>query len=539
MKEKSIAHIQIETFDKILNADFKTAFLFIQTLNQNEPEGRTLWEGLKRKYGQEKIEEIRQLPSKEEDMPLPGTVRFVAIEPGNPPQGYHSIFLSGEIVNEECGSLGFYKKDAHFSPTLINGLSVPGEGALAATEFLEKEGFIPLKETRLIGVGYISQNLHQESASLSQALSLISFATGNRICDKIVPSAGLEKTNGEWHLKEVDNVDIKLQSMPEECTMILSESQGISQTNKKVVFCKTLEDVIKKIWPKFAFLKEDLRKKREEANKTRKNLNSWRLFISILMFLIVLEIGLLEEWALPSNFPAGIHPGWMSLSSLKAIVLSLIAATIMGIGHWWQMGKLARFPLAEKESFYLNSILFYSILGLITFFSIALFLPQQVESDPRSAVFKALFILGLADIIFILPSFNALSWVWLYKEHNRFLALSRLLDKNNPYPSCKLLCQTSSQILYVATTAIMALGSLTWYFWINLDIYKLWRKSMPSLEQNYDFLITSIHLMLQVILYVALAGVAYVILWRVEKEIKGAFDVASKELAKAEPYKKF
>lgn len=397
---------------------------------------------------------------------------------------------------------------------------------MAASEFLIEEGFAHLSETRLIGAGYLTESsdspllIRGESASLSLALAIISFITGRKISAKWVPSATLKKINDEWILDEVENLSEKLNSIPQESKIILSKQQKIPEEvftkyKDKIIQCSTLKEVVLKIWPDFKFVK-DLRKKRVESIKEAKAYFKWWLFlIYFLLFCLIMELGLLQEWLPCSQHPGISCPNGFLIPPLKVVILTMLSAFVFSTGYLCWIIRLISYPLSYNEHLYFKSIGLSFVLGFLVFVTILSFLPSQpikyltqsgilLSRDANVQVFKALFVLALEIIIFVIPSINALSWAYLYSKEKRLAALSSLLSSECKYPHPLLVCKNTNHILIVAALSIMMLGMLQWISWKD-----------PN-EIGFGDSVRAVHMIVQSILMVALAGTSWGVLREAE-----------------------
>lgn len=213
------------------------------------------------------------------------------------------------------------------------------------------------------------------------------------------------------------------------------------------------------------------------------------IIATILIGLLVVEIGLLQEWAPHSQHPGGFI-GWGHPRSLLAIVCSILAGAVCSSGNLWFMKRARKDSEAisrRPERFYFLSITIL-IFCLTTAFILLLptthFYPAAGNMLPRSGhfqVFKALLFIGLEIFVLLWPGWFYAVWV----------------RRGMVYERPALLAPDSKHIAIMALVGIFGLGILQWISLKN------------PLEVGYGDIWRTIHIEVQGILMIALAWIAW------------------------------
>lgn len=214
------------------------------------------------------------------------------------------------------------------------------------------------------------------------------------------------------------------------------------------------------------------------------------ILATILIGLLIAEIGILQEWAPPSQHLTGF-PGWFHPASVLAVLCSVLAGGICCVCNMWFMKRARKDPevLSQRpERFY-----FLSIIVLLSALAASFILlmpaardipPVQGDTLPRFGhfqVFKTLLFIGLEIFVLFWPSWFHAVWVRTGMMYER--------------PA--LLAPNSKQIAIMALVAILGLGVLQWISLKN-----------PQ-EVGYGDLWRTIHIEVQGILMIALAWTAW------------------------------
>lgn len=204
--------------------------------------------------------------------------------------------------------------------------------------------------------------------------------------------------------------------------------------------------------------------------------------------MLVLEIGLLQEWAPPTQHGSGF-PGWRDPASFRAVGASIgaaIAAMGMNLGYYRLARRYSEELSRRKEMFYLVSSLVL-VIGLGAVFFLLLPTMQAVtvggalQRNGAIQVSKALFVLGLQLLVLLWPSWFLC--VWEFRGMN--------------YDKPALLAIPSRQIVTFSLIAVLGLGALQWM-------------ALKTLQQvGVNDLWVAVHVMVQAVLMVLLAWNAW------------------------------
>ncbi|MGD2089970.1 MAG: TIR domain-containing protein [Candidatus Aminicenantes bacterium] len=213
------------------------------------------------------------------------------------------------------------------------------------------------------------------------------------------------------------------------------------------------------------------------------------ILATILIGLLIAEVGILQEWAPSTQHPNGF-PGWNHPASLLAVLCSVLAGVICIVCNIWFMKcarKKAENLSQRPERFYFLSggiLLFALVTSFFLLLPTTRHIPALGDTLSRVGpfqVFKALLIIGLEIFVLLWPS-------WFYAVWVR----SGML-----YERPALLAPDSKQIAIIALIAILGIGMLQWTSLKN-----------PH-EVGYDHLWRTIHIEVQGILMIALAWTAW------------------------------
>jgi hypothetical protein len=225
-----------------------------------------------------------------------------------------------------------------------------------------------------------------------------------------------------------------------------------------------------------------------EVGKT-KFIRRCEILATILIGLLIAEIGILQEWAPPTQHPNGF-PGWSHPASLLAVLCSVLAGVICIVCNIWFMKcarKKAENLIQRPERFYFLSVgilLFALVTSFFLLLPTARHIPAVGDTLARVGqfqVFKALLIIGLEISVFLWPSWFHAVWV----------------RSGMVYERPALLAPDSKQIAIMALVAILGVGMLQWTSLKN-----------PH-EVGYGDLWRTIHIEVQGILAIALAWTAW------------------------------
>lgn len=441
----------------------------------------------------------------------PGCVRFVTVPHANPSLVRHSMLILGELADHGFGSHRFVRL-RNEKPVRLSGLTIPGQGAEAATAWLLGQGFLPPVETRVAGAGVTLENLIGESASLALALGLISMAMEEGVPDKYAPSARLEKNGDIWEIKALEDYDAKWKTLPEGCQIILSRDTLINAPEwrgkdaKNVIFVETLDDVINVIWPEY----EPFETKRTTVKNTSvrqdSNLYGKKRLADIVLGLIVFELGMLQEWAPAAQHPDGF-PGWLSPETFKAFFFALMAAICVGIGNHIVMSAIEKHrPCLKSDTLSLvGGVIYWLIIGVIAWawlhpLTHYVYNPGGIDRSGNMQVIKVLMVLGLEVMILLWPSWNAAVWAKYLKDSRRYHFLANLRSGAGPYKGILLICPDTKTVLIVSTIVLTVLSGLDWISWTDVR------------QIGAGDVFQAFHMILQAFLMVVLAGVSWQIL---------------------------
>ncbi len=213
------------------------------------------------------------------------------------------------------------------------------------------------------------------------------------------------------------------------------------------------------------------------------------ILVTILIGLLIVEIGILQEWAPPSqHLPE--FPGWCHPASLLAVVCSVLAGAVCSVSNIWFMKRARKDPEAlsqRPERFYLLSVTVLLVALAASFLLLlptAQHIPAKGDTLPRVGhfqVFKALLFIGLGIFALLWPSWFYAVWV----------------RSGMVYERPALLAPDSKQIAIMALVAILGVGMLQWISLKN-----------PH-EVGYGDIWRTIHIEIQGILMIALAWTAW------------------------------
>ena len=204
--------------------------------------------------------------------------------------------------------------------------------------------------------------------------------------------------------------------------------------------------------------------------------------------LIVLEIGLLQEWAPHSQHAEGF-PGWRHPASVMAITASLaaaLAAVLMNIFFYGLARRYSESLARRKEQFYLAAGGILTI-GMVLIFLLLMPTAQTtvigglLERNGYMQIAKALFVLTLELLVLLWPSW--FMCVWEFRGMN--------------YSRPALLAINSQQIVIISLIAVMGLGMLQW----------MALKTLQQIGVNDGWV--SIHVIVQAFLMVVLSWSAW------------------------------
>jgi hypothetical protein len=225
-----------------------------------------------------------------------------------------------------------------------------------------------------------------------------------------------------------------------------------------------------------------------EVGKT-KFIRRCEILATILIGLLIAEIGILQEWAPPTQH-LNEFPGWGHPKSLLVVLCSVLAGVICIVCNIWFMKcarKKAENLSQRPERFYFLSV---SILLFALAASFLLLLPttrhipavgDTLARVGQFQVFKALLFIGLTIFVLLWPSWFYAVWV----------------RSGMVYERPALLAPSSKQIAIMALIAILGIGMLQWISLKN-----------PH-EVGYGDLWRTIHIEVQGILMIALAWTAW------------------------------
>jgi hypothetical protein len=176
---------------------------------------------------------------------------------------------------------------------------------------------------------------------------------------------------------------------------------------------------------------------------------------TILVTLLILEVGLMQEWGPPSQHPQGF-PGWASPQSVIAIVCSALAALVYAGGNllfYSRCGQSAEWISRRSERLYMVAIGFLIVISVVVYALLMVTtheIPAIGDRLPRSGqfqVFKTLFVLGLEFFVLLWPSWFYAVWV----------------TQGMTYRRPALIVGSPNQIVFVVLIAVLGMGMLQWY----------------------------------------------------------------------------
>ncbi len=413
------------------------------------------------------------VPSTAGGLLLPGCVSFLWVSPeedGSAGAAHLDLLMVGEVVPTPVGP----HEEARVRrqpPTSLSGLYVPGDGPVASRDWLVREGFLPLRSSRALAAAYPQPELYGHSASLALALALIGCGVGRGVASKWVPSAALRHDGARWRLVGVDAVKEKLDAAPREagCTLILSrDNEGDVEPSRRrdVVFCDDLDAAVDVVFPGLTASDAELAR-----NIDSPRLHRHRVGVTAALALIVTEVGLLQEFAPPSNWPGGVHPGWLSREALCATLGTGGCAALVALATWAWSHRLLRSPIRSAAAFYGEGVALWLTLcvvcGAVLTRTVT---PPGTAGTTRDAGFqivKAIGFEGLAAVTVSLPTIQVMVWAALHAKAGRWLAVRRLTRRWCPYPGHVHICRTGYQGVMYCGMVLAVVFSLQWLSWKN------------------------------------------------------------------------
>ncbi len=213
---------------------------------------------------------------------------------------------------------------------------------------------------------------------------------------------------------------------------------------------------------------------------------------TILIGALVIETGLLQEWAPPSQHPVEF-PGWLSASSLMAICCSFLAGIFAGLinRHFLNRARQISRTLAQcKERFYSLAIKAIAAMFIVSFLLLlptANTIPREGDFLPRpGALHIAKSLIVTCAIVFFLfwPGWFFGLWV----------------KRGCIYHKPSALVPRASSVMLIMMIAIIGMGSWQWHSWKN------------PLEAGYGDAWRTAHMIIQAVLMTALACIAWLVL---------------------------
>jgi hypothetical protein len=291
---------------------------------------------------------------------------------------------------------------------------------------------------------------------------------------------------------------------------------------KDLVYCDTVDDLVALAWPDLEPLAGPCPPSRYVAPPGGSTMLGWRFATALLVGATLAEIGVLQEWGPPKQHPGEVHPGWAAPTSLVALAAGILAGLIgAGASLFWTSGILGR-P-SPRSRHYLESAAIWCVVGVASFALILLFCVPEgglAKRSPPVQIFKALAVLGLQVVLMVWPVFNAAAWAKSYEQARRYRALYWLLAPRSGYPGPSLVIPNSRWHLLLVGIFAMGLGMLQWISVMD-----------PNAPAYLDP-VRRAHIVVQALLLVALAGVSWALLRRLEtlcalaKERTGESNVA-------------